>query len=114
MEMTKRDRDGVVVFDLQGELRGGPSDDATFKGGIQQAVDEGARRVVLNLSGLKWINSTGLGFIVAVYHTMRDADGDLKMCEANERIAHVFTTTRFDKVIGIYASEDEALSSFAA
>jgi anti-sigma B factor antagonist len=113
MDMTKRDRNGVVVFDLEGELRGGPVDDAAFKGGVQQAVEEGARHVLLNLSGLKWINSTGLGFIVAVYHTMREVDGDLKMCEANERIAHIFTTTRFDKVIGIYPSEEEALSSFA-
>jgi len=114
MEMSKHERNGVVVFDLHGELRGGPEDDALFKGGIQEAIDDGSRLMVLNLSDLKWINSTGLGFIVAVYHMLKGVEGDLKMCEPNERIAHIFTTTRFDKVIGIYGSEDEALSSFVA
>lgn len=114
MEMSKHERNGAVVFDLHGELRGGPADDAVFKGGIQEAIDGGARHVVLNLSDLKWINSTGLGFIVAVFHMLKAADGDLKMCAPNERIAHIFITTRFDKVIGIYDTEDEALSSFSA
>ena len=114
MEMSKRDLDEVVVFDLRGELRGGPADDSVFKGGIQEVIDGGTRQVVLNLSNLKWINSTGLGFIVAVYHALKDVGGDLTMCEPNERISHIFTTTRFDKVIGIYGSEDEALSSFGS
>jgi len=112
MEMTQRAQDDVVIFDLHGELRGGPSDEATFKGGVQKALDGGTKKVLLNLKNLKWINSTGLGFIVAVYHSMRDADGVLKMCSPNERIAHVFRTTRFDKVIKIFSDEDEALASF--
>ncbi len=112
MDMTRREKNGVVIFDLQGELRGGPADDATFKGGIQKEIDEGAKKILLNLKRLKWVNSTGLGFIVAVFHSMKDAGGTLKMCSPNERIAHVFKTTRFDKVIEIHPNEDDALSSF--
>jgi len=112
MEMTRREKGDVVVFDLEGELRGGPDDDATLKGGVHAAVDGGARKVLLNLRDLKWINSTGLGFIVAVYHDLQAANGSLRMCAANDRIAHVLTTTRFDRVIGIHATEDEALAAF--
>jgi anti-sigma B factor antagonist len=112
MEMIRRDAGDVVVFDLEGELRGGPGDDATFKGGVHAAMDAGARKVLLNLRGLKWINSTGLGFIVAVYHDLQAAGGSLRMCAPNDRIAHIFSTTRFDRVIGIHASEGEALSAF--
>jgi len=112
MDMRQRDEGDVVIFDLQGELRGGPADDAIFKTGVQNTIDAGARRVLLNLSDLRWINSTGLGFIVAVYHSMRDHGGTIKMCQPNERIAHIFATTRFDKVIGIYPTEKEALASF--
>jgi anti-sigma B factor antagonist len=112
MDMRQRDEGDVVIFDLLGELRGGPADDATFKRGVQKSIDDGARHILLNLSELRWINSTGLGFIVAVYHAMRDEGGTIKMCQPNERIAHIFATTRFDKVIGIYPSEKEALASF--
>jgi len=111
MEMTRREQDGVVIFDLHGELRGGPADEKIFKNGVQEAIDENKRKILLNLQDLKWVNSTGLGFIVAVFHSMRDAGGELKMCSPNDRIAHIFKTTRFDKVIEIFASEDEALSS---
>ena len=85
MEMSKRDRDSVVVFDLQGELRGGPADDAPFE--EQLPTVDGA---------------------------LQEVGGNLTMCEPNDRISHIFTTTRFDKVIGIYGSEDEAYSSFGS
>ena len=43
---------------------------------------------------------------------IRDRGGSLRMCAPNERISHVLTTTRFDRVIGIHPSEDEALQAF--
>ncbi len=112
MDLTRRKQDEVVIFDLRGELRGGPSDEAVFKGAVQEAIEEGARKILLNLAELKWVNSTGLGFIVALYHSMKESGGTLKMCSPNERIAHVLHTTRFDRVIEIFDDEEEALASF--
>ena len=112
MDLHERDEGEVAVLDLSGELRGGPADESLFKGTIARLLERGTRKILLNFSEVKWINSTGLGFIVAAYTDISKLKGTLKMCSPNERIMNIFTTTRFNLVIGISETEEEALAAF--
>ena len=114
MEIHERQHEGIVILDLSGELRGGPADELVFKGSIERLIDQGKLMVLLNFAEVKWINSTGLGFVVAAYTELNKNGGVLKMCSPNERIMNIFVTTRFNLVIGIFDTEDEAITAFAA
>jgi len=113
LEIREREQDGIAILDLMGELRGGPVDEVLFKGAIDRSVETGHKNVLLNFEEVKWINSTGLGFIVSAFSEMSKVGGTLKMCSPNERIMNVFTTTRFHMVIGIHDTEEEALAAFS-
>ena len=83
-----------------------------FKAALQQAIDEGHRKLILDLSHVKILDSSGLGVMVSIVKKL-EGDGTLAFCGVQEQVAHVFSLTRLDRIFNIYPNKKVALEALA-
>ena len=113
MEIQERTIQGVVVLDLKGKLTIGEGDEL-LKERISNLVQQGHRNLLLNLEGVPYVDSAGLGEIVRTYTTVSRQGGKLKLVNLTKRITDLLAITKLLTVFETYESEDEAVQSFSA
>ena len=111
MKFSSRQEGEVVVFDLKGGLEGGP-DSYEIKSVVREMLDKGDRNFLLNLDQVKYVNSTGIGIIASVFSSISNAGGEMKICNANEKVSRVMMITKLLEVFDSYKQEEEALKAF--
>jgi len=93
----------------------GPSLDATnskkFKEKIAPTV-QSATRLVLDLSAVQFVDSSGLGAVLSCLRLLNERGGDLKVCGLSKGVRALFELIRMHKVVEIYNTKEEALSAF--
>jgi anti-sigma B factor antagonist len=110
MKIKKNPHDNCMVLELSGKIMGGPDFDK-FKGEIHGLVDEGYKNVILDMAGVPWINSTGLGILITGYHSIKAADGAMKICNVKERVLSIFYISQLENIFEVFETRDEALAS---
>ena len=113
MKIKRKAEGDVMVLYISGKIMGGP-DHEMFHSEIKTLIKEGYIDVLLNMSKVNWINSTGLGVLVSAYHTLKKNGGQLKICEVSERIDNILNVTQLKLVFETFESCEEALGSFGA
>lgn len=113
MEMKETQKGDVLVLTLEGELMGGEGSQIV-QDRIYKAIEENMINVVLDMGGIKWMNSAGLGIIMASITTLRGSGGDLKLANVNERVLRPIEITKLDRVIEMYETVDQAVENFAS
>lgn len=113
MEIQERTVQDVVVLDLTGKLTIGEGDEL-LKERIGNLVQQGHRHLLLNLEGVPYVDSAGLGEIVRTYTTVSRQGGKLKLVNLTKRITDLLAITKLLTVFETYESEDEAVKSFSA
>ncbi|HEY3412289.1 MAG TPA: STAS domain-containing protein [Armatimonadota bacterium] len=83
---------------------------ATARAAIAETIEAGAHLIVINLDGLDYIDSAGLGVLVGTLARLRDRNGELAVVCRSPRIRRVFEITRLTQLISLMDSEAEALS----
>ncbi len=112
MEIQERTLQDVVVLDLTGKLTIGEGDEL-LKERISNLVQQGHRKLLLNLEGVPYVDSAGLGEIVRTYTTVSRQGGKLKLVNLTKRITDLLAITKLLTVFETYESEDEAVKSFS-
>lgn len=112
MKTTRNPQGKVMVLEVSGKIMGGP-DHEKFRAEIHALIDEGYKDVVLDFGGVPWINSTGLGILISGYHSLRAAEGTMKICNVKERVLSIFYISQLQNVFQVFPTRDEALSSYA-
>jgi len=79
---------------------------------VRELLDEGYRDIVIDLSRIKRINSSGLGSLISIYTTIRNSEGRLKIGGFNEFVKNVLNITKLLEVFEIYPTQDEAVTAF--
>lgn len=102
----------VTVATLTGQLNLG-NRLMDFEHKIKQHIEEGSRKMVLDLSGLGYIDSAGLGMVATCAGVMAKAGGKLVVVTAGGKIAQMFEITRLNRVIGLFPNFDAACQSLA-
>jgi len=104
----------VTVLDLRGRstLNGGESDLLDRR--IQELVGGGVRKLLLNVSNLTQVDSSGVSVIVTTFVSLRSQGGELKILGPGGRVLEVFTVLRLLDVIPSFEDETRALASFEA
>jgi anti-sigma B factor antagonist len=106
--VTRRTEERAEVVTVAGEI-----DIATYgqlRSMLITAVDAGPGTVVVDMSGVEWIDSTGLGTLVGALKRAREKHGTVRVAGAPGRIAKHFQVTGLSKVFGMHATVDEALA----
>ena len=101
----------IMVLQLSGKIMGGP-DYEKFHSEIKSLINDGYVDILLNMSKVTWINSTGLGILVSAFHTLKKNGGMMKICEVSPRIDNILNVTQLKLVFDTYESQAEALASF--
>lgn len=102
--------DGIIVVDLGGRLVFGEETSA-LRDKVKSLITEGSR-VVLNLADVTYIDSGGLGTLVALYTTARNAGGSIKLARLTKRVGDLLQVTKLLTVFEVYDSEEAAVQSF--
>ncbi len=113
MEIQERTIQDVVVLDLTGKLTIGEGDEL-LKERISNLIQQGHRNLLLNLEGVPYVDSAGLGEIVRTYTTVSRQGGKLKLVNLTKRITDLLAITKLLTVFETYETEDEAVQSFSA
>ena len=113
MQIEERAVGDVVVLDLKGRVTLGESDQL-LKDKVNSLVNQGYKRIVLNLAGVPYIDSAGLGEIVGSYTTVSRQGGSLKLLNLTKKITDLLAITKLLTVFETFESEDEAVRSFSA
>ncbi|MFZ0299190.1 MAG: STAS domain-containing protein [Candidatus Sulfotelmatobacter sp.] len=110
LKVTTRTKDGVLVVDCSGRIVFG-EESALLRDTVRQAVTEN-NRIVLNLGEVNYIDSGGLGTLVALRITAQNAGGTIKLTNLTKRVGDVLQVTKLLTVFDVYNSEAEAIESF--
>lgn len=111
MKMKRVPTGDVMVLEMSGKIMGGPSHDE-FKGEIKEIIEGGHKDIILDFGSVPWINSTGLGILISGYHSVKAAEGTLKICCVKERVLSIFYISQLEKIFNVYETRDEALKSY--
>ena len=113
MQIEEREVGEVLILDLSGKLTIGGGDEL-LKDKINSLIQQGRRKLVLNLAGVPYIDSAGLGEIVRTYTTVSRQGGKLKLLNLTKRIQDLLAITKLLTVFETFDSEQEAVQSFAS
>ncbi|RPI05188.1 MAG: anti-sigma factor antagonist [Ignavibacteriae bacterium] len=101
----------VAVISLKGNLVGEPDTD-NLRDKIYSLIQEGFSRVVIDMKGVRWISSSGLGTLIAALTSVRNKSGDLRLANITDKVESLFAITQLVKVFKTYETVDRAVASF--
>ncbi len=104
----------VAIFDLHGQMTLSGEEEPRLLLAIRAAVQNGARHVLLNLTHVSYVDSTGIGEIVGACTRVARHGGSLKLVGVGSRIQELLDTTNIDTVIPSFPDEASALTAFDA
>ena len=109
-EINDRLSGDVVIVDLAGHMT--LCEEKPLLAKVRQLLQQRQVKILLNLAGVPYIDSPGLGEIVSSYTTVGRRGGALKLCRVSRRLRDLLATTRLLGVIEVFDSEEEAVTSF--
>jgi anti-sigma B factor antagonist len=113
MQIEERTNGEVVLLDLKGKMTLGEGDEL-LKDKVNSLVNQGWKKIVLNLADVPYIDSAGLGEIVRTYTTVNRQGGSLKLLNLTKRITDLLSITKLLTVFETFDSEKDAIRSFSA
>ena len=111
LDVKERQAGDVTILDLSGDVRIGEGA-ISLRDSIRNLADQGKKNVLLNLAGVKYMDSTGVGELIANYTTIKRQGGHLKLLNLTDRIQNLLVITKLLTVFDAYDNESEALKSF--
>jgi anti-sigma B factor antagonist len=109
--LTIRYSADVAVVDVSGRITLGDASNA-FRDSIRGIVAEGHPKILLNLSGVSFMDSAGIGELASAHVSLTHKHGKLKLCGLTKRMRDLLQVTRLYTVLDIYEWEEDALRSF--
>jgi anti-sigma B factor antagonist len=111
LKLNVRVIDGVAIVDCKGRLLFG-DEAAELRDTVKNLLAE-SKNIVINLGETTYIDSGGLGTVVGLYTSARNAGGMIKLASLQKRVMDLLQITKLLTVFDVYDSEEEAVSSFA-
>jgi anti-sigma B factor antagonist len=111
LDLNERQAGDVTILDLSGSVRMGEGA-VSLRNSIRGLIEQGNKKILLNLSGVKNIDSSGIGELIANYTTLSRDGGQLKLLNLTEKIQNLLVITKLLTVFDSYDTEAEALNSF--
>ena len=111
LEINSREADGVTILDLRGRLVQGPEVTA-LRERFNELEREQIKNVILNFKHVEFIDSTGLGMLVAVKSQMEKVGGAIRLLELSKRGSELMVLTKLSTVFQFFDDEQAAINSF--
>ena len=111
LSIEYRKIDDVTIIDIKGKMTIGAGD-VQFRDEIKRLLDEGHSKMVLNLEGLKYMDSSGVGELVSSYTTVTNRGSQMKLANISGKILDLLQITQLLQVFDTYENVDEAVKGF--
>lgn len=111
LDIIERQAGDVTVLDMNGTIRIGEGS-GVLRNAIRALVSDGKKKILLNLGGVRYIDSSGIGELIANYTTVSKDGGQMKLLNLTDRVQDLLVITKLLTVFDVYEEEAEALSSF--
>lgn len=108
---TSREVGDVNVIDMDGRITLGEGG-SLLRDLIRQNLTTGHKKIVMNLAGINYIDSTGLGELVSAYRLVKSEGGELKLLNLNKKVTDLLQITKLYTVFDIHSQEAQAVASF--
>jgi len=112
MVIQTREKNDIIIFDIEGEIRRSDITDATLHQMVKDQLEVGKRKILLNFEKVEFIDSFGVGEILASYISTHNLGGKLKLVKISNKLYLVFQVTMLTKVLEIFDDEKMAVESF--
>src|SRR5690348_4966392 len=113
MNIEERSIGDVVVLDLKGRITLGEGDEL-LKDKVNSLINQGRKKIVLNLADVPYVDSAGLGEVVRTYTTVSRQGGSLKLLSLTKRITDLLAITKLLTVFETFDAESDAIKSFSS
>lgn len=111
LNITERQAGDVTILDMSGKVTIGEGSVA-LRNAVRRLLQEGKKKVLLNLAGVGYIDSSGIGELVSSYTTVSGAGGQLKMLNLTQKLQDLLAITKLLTVFDVYDDEGEALGTY--
>ena len=111
LKLAKRTVDGIVAIECSGRIVFG-DESSLLRDEVKKVIADGNKRLVLNLGEINYIDSGGLGTLVALHTTAHNAGGNIKLANLTRRVDDLLQVTKLLTVFEVHSSEYEALEAF--
>lgn len=110
LKLSVRTVEGIVIVDCAGRIVFG-EESGDLRDTVRMVITQ-SKRIVLNLAGVNYIDSGGLGTLVALYASARSNGGVIKLANLTQRVGDLLQVTKLVTIFDIYDSEEKAIQSF--
>jgi anti-sigma B factor antagonist len=111
MRISARHIGKVTILDLSGKITMG-GEELKLRDAVNGLMEEGRRNILLNLNGISFVDSAGLGELVACYKRAQEKKASLKLLNATGKVLDVLVLTKLHTVFEIFRDEQDALATF--
>jgi anti-sigma B factor antagonist len=112
MKLKTIEKYEAVVLEIKGNVMGG-DDTKKFNELLHKLIDENKKNVVIDLSGVQFMNSSGLGMLIGGLTTMKKANGYFKLAGITEKIESLLIITKLITIFETYEDVEAAIKSFS-
>jgi len=111
MKFSKRESEGVTILEPKGKITIGAGDVA-LRGALDEIIHGGASKILLDLKGVKKMDSSGLGELIAGHNSVTDVGGVIKLMNLPPKLHGILGITQIVSVFDVFDDERDALASF--
>jgi anti-sigma B factor antagonist len=119
LNCVSREIGDVTVLELSGLLSlggpyaSGPESGLVLGEHIRELIEKGHTKIVLNLAGVRFVDSSGAGQLAGAFTTARNRDAELKIAHPTSQVRSLLRVTRLDSLFDIHEDEQSAIAAFA-
>jgi len=110
-KVSIRHVDGVTILEVSGRIIIGEGG-LTLRNALQEALTAGTKKLILDLGGVSYMDSSGVGELVAAYTSARNKGCEFKLLNLTKKIDDLMQITKLATIFDIYTDEKEAIASF--
>ena len=111
LNIKERQADSVTVLDMQGRITIGEGSVA-LRNAIRKLLEEGKKNILLNLAGVSYVDSSGIGELVSSFTSVNKEGGKLKLLNLTQKIRDLLAITKLLTVFDTFEAEQEAVDSY--
>lgn len=111
MKIDVKEYSDVFVLTVRGNLMGGPETLAIHEK-VKEMIDDKKLKVVIDLSHVKWMNSSGLGTMMGCMTSLKNAGGELKLSGVTEKVKSLFMITKLITIFDTHDTIEDAVAAF--
>ena len=111
LNISERQAGDVTILDMDGDVTFGEGN-VVLRKAIRRLIGEGKRKLLLNFSGVRYVDSSGIGELVSGLTAIQRDDGQLKFMNLTQRLQELLAITKLTTIFDVFEDEGEALDSF--